>query len=282
MSCSDDDTAPPLRVGLVPEHFTLPWRAVAAGGGPSTPPLELVEQAGGTGQMTAALAAGELDLAVLLTEGAVAAVDAGLAATPVRLYQTTPLYWGVHTAGGRDGGLDDLWGGRFAVSRHGSGSHLMAHVLAHRHGRVLDDTDFVVVGDLAGARAALASGAAALFLWDRYMTAPLVRSGEFRLLGEQPTPWPASVVTVADRVLQQRGDEIRVVLDHVDVAARRFCDDPASVDAVVDRYGLDRATAAAWWGRVRLSCHQPVTADLVAEVKAALGRVGAVAATPDG
>ncbi|RMH68604.1 MAG: ABC transporter substrate-binding protein [Actinomyces sp.] len=269
-------------MGLVPEHFTLPWHAVAAGGGSSIPPLEPVEQSGGTGQMTAALAAGELDLAVLLTEGAVAAVDAGLAATPVRLYQTTPLYWGVHTAGGRVGELDELWDGRFAVSRHGSGSHLMAHVLAHRHGRVLDDTDFVVVGDLAGARAALASGAAALFLWDRYMTAPLVRSGEFRLVGEQPTPWPALVVTVADRVLIERGDEIAAVLDAVDVAARRFCDDPTSVDTVVDRYGLDRATAAAWWERVRLSCDRPVTASLVAEVRAALGRVGALATTPDG
>ncbi len=269
----------PLRVGLVPEHFTLPWHTVAATRRPDdTPvPVQLVEQAGGTGQMTRALDRGDLDLAVLLTEGAVAAVDAGLDAELVRLYQTTPMYWGVHTAGDRaDASLEELLGGRVAVSRHGSGSHLMAHVLAHRRGRRLTDDAFVVVGDLGGARAALASGLADLFLWDRYMTAPLVAGGEFRLVTEQPTPWPALVVVVDGRVLDTRGDEVADLLDEVDAAARVFCADPRAVDAVVRHHGLDPVTARAWWRRVELSCSRPVTDELVDEVRARLRRVGAV------
>ena len=81
-------------------------------------------------------------------------------------YVRTPLTWGVHvhsSAGYRD--VDSLHraegGARFAVSRMGSGSHLMAAVDARSRGVDPAHLQYEVVGSLQGARQALAEGQAA-------------------------------------------------------------------------------------------------------------------------
>ena len=63
-----------LRVGGVPEHFNLPWKQAIAERAfdDLDVAVEFEDYPGGTGAMTAALAAGDLDAALLLTEGAVA------------------------------------------------------------------------------------------------------------------------------------------------------------------------------------------------------------------
>ena len=192
----------PIRLGGVPEHVNLPWHQALAGDGFPDAGIQWTDMPGGTGQMMQALADGELDAAVVLTEGAIAAIVGGSPARVVRVFVTSPLHWGVHVAGG-SALTEDALGPehRFAVSRLGSGSHLMAHVLADRLGFEVDDDRFVVVGDVDGARAALANDEADVFLWDRFMTAPLVDRGEFARIGVQPTPWPAFVIAVHEDLL---------------------------------------------------------------------------------
>lgn len=262
----------PLRVGLVPEHFTLPWRLAAERGELSG--VEIVDQLGGTGQMRDGLADDQLDMALMLTEGAIAAIHGGLPAHLRYIYQTTPLIWGVHAAAQRATPIAHRDGARFAVSRLGSGSHLMAFLLARRAGWHLDDSSFVVVDNIDGARAALAADTADLFLWDRYMTDPLVQAGEFALIDEQPTPWPSLVVTVGANPWTERSNEIEQVLAVVDRSARRFTTNFESINTVTNRYGLSRSTARDWFWRTGLSCHQPVTLDLVDSVSATLVDVG--------
>ena len=107
------------------------------------------DQPGGTGAMIAALAAGEVDVVSILTEGTVAAIADGLAATIVQTYVASPLQWGVHVPAGSDlTEIDDCAGRRVAISRRLSGSHLMAHVQADRHGWQLEESRFVLVGGL--------------------------------------------------------------------------------------------------------------------------------------
>jgi len=88
-----------LRIGGVPEHFNLPihlamerklfeTRGVA---------VEWTTFKGGTGQMTKALADGEVDMCILLTEGIVSSIVKGNTAKIISEYVTTPLTWGVHT-----------------------------------------------------------------------------------------------------------------------------------------------------------------------------------------
>mgnify|MGYP001812450801 CR=1 FL=1 len=233
-----------IRVGGVPEHVSLPW-LLAIERGRLDPAVTWTDQPGGTGQMVRALADDELDAAVALTEGLVAAIAAGLDAHLVSAYTASPMYWGVHAAGASTLELDGLDGARFAVSRLGSGSHLMAYVLAEDLGLSLGDDSFVVVGGIDGARAALAAGDAEVFLWDRFMTSPVVDSGEFRRLGVVPTPWPAFTVAARGRAAAQDrslGQALAVVGD----VGRGLHDDPATIGRLVDRYELDPDDARHW------------------------------------
>ena len=183
-----------IRIGGVPEHFNLPWHLVL-----EAQPVAVAEWrdfAQGTGALVAALRDGTLDVAVLLTEGAVAAraVDAAQGregnggASDFEIISTftdTPLIWGVHTPGGSTLEREaDIRGRRYAISRRGSGSHLMAVAHARHRGWSVADLQFVEVGTIQGARDAFASGAADVFFWEKFMTASLVESGEFRRLGE--------------------------------------------------------------------------------------------------
>ena len=151
--------------------------------------------------MAKALREGELDAALLLTEGAVAAIAAGVPLKIASLYTDSPLVWGIHVpAASRFRGVAELRGSRYAISRHGSGSHLMAFVHARSLGWPVEQLSFVTVGNLAGAVEAFAAGAADVFFWEKFMTKPLVDAGKFRRLGEFTAPWPAFVVCVADAV----------------------------------------------------------------------------------
>jgi len=83
-----------IRVGGVPEHYNLPWTLAAERDIFSRESIDLVwtMYAGGTGAMTAALERDELDVAILLTEGFVAAAANGLQAKIVKVSIDTPLY----------------------------------------------------------------------------------------------------------------------------------------------------------------------------------------------
>ena len=188
-------TAKKLRVIGVPEHFNLPWRVLAASDLPGKLGLDLdwQEVREGTGAMLQMLRDGSADMALLLTEGAVAGIGSGGGLGIVGEYVSSPLRWGIHTAAG--GSLDHesvLEGKRFAISRYGSGSHLMAALYAQTKEWPSPPT-YVVVDNLDGARAALADGRAEIFLWEQFTTQPFVDNGEFQRVGVFPTPWPCFV-----------------------------------------------------------------------------------------
>ena len=132
--------------------------------------------------MAQKLREGELDVAILLTEAATLFAHKG-DVTIMGSFVDTPLTWGVHALAGSNPSLDS----RYAVSRMGSGSHLMALVAARQRGA--PDPEFEVVGDLQGARKALKNKEADLFMWEKFTTKPLVDSGEWSRVAEVPTPW---------------------------------------------------------------------------------------------
>ena len=131
-------------------------------------------------------------MALALTEGLVTDLHRGNPSKLLGTYVSTPLTWGVHvSAGSALKSMADLGPDvRYAISRMGSGSHLMACVDAHS--RKLDPSSLAleVVGSLDGARQSLRAGQADVFLWEKYTTKFLVDSGEWRRIGEVPTPWP--------------------------------------------------------------------------------------------
>jgi ABC-type nitrate/sulfonate/bicarbonate transport system substrate-binding protein len=122
-----------LNVGGVPEHFNLPWHLALEAGAFAERGLDLRWQdyPGGTGALNRDLRSGTLDVAVLLTEGIVADICKGNPSVIIAPYVVSPLIWGIHVPA-RSGfqTVAELEGKRFAISRYGSGSHLMAFVHA--------------------------------------------------------------------------------------------------------------------------------------------------------
>lgn len=141
------------KIGGVPEHFNLPWKLAIEEGKFREIGLDLhwSDMSGGTGQMIRGLESGSLDVAVLLTEGITKSILEGLKAKILQVYVVTPLHWGIHVPFKSDiKTVDQLKGQTFAISREGSGSHLMAYVKAGQEGWNPGELKFNVVGDIYG------------------------------------------------------------------------------------------------------------------------------------
>ena len=149
-----------IRLGGVPEHFNLPILLAKERGAFEQINIDLqwTYYPGGTGAMTKALAEGELDMAILLTEGYIAAVNKGLQAKVVKVYIDSPLVWGIYTGvGSATKSLYDHHPKHYAISRYGSGSHLMALIHAEQRGETIAETDFVIINSLENAVVSLST-----------------------------------------------------------------------------------------------------------------------------
>ena len=149
---------PVVRVCGVPEHFNLPWTlGVKKKIFDGLADVRWCAVPGGTGAMVSAVQEGQQDVALALTEGIVAATLASNAGPePLRYvgtYVTSALCWIVVCANGREdapASLRELGKRasegeciRVSVSRLGSGSHIMAYLLAMREGWPLQNLVFV-------------------------------------------------------------------------------------------------------------------------------------------
>jgi ABC-type nitrate/sulfonate/bicarbonate transport system substrate-binding protein len=270
-----------LRVGGVPEHFNLPWRLAIADNAFSRTgaTVDYSDYPAGTGELTRALRDNELDVGLVLTEGAVADIIQHDKNRLVKIYVDSPLIWGIHVAATSDiKNVATIQGKRIAISRYGSGSHLIAIVDAAERGWPTDDIEFVVVDNLDGARTALASGEADVFLWERHMTQPLVDSGEFRRVGQREVPWPAFAVSVRKRILGSRAQQIRAVLDVVTRYATNLKRRKTAPSLIADTYGIRLVDAEKWLASVRWggSYRRPTTA--LARIAKALEAQAVIAA----
>jgi ABC-type nitrate/sulfonate/bicarbonate transport system substrate-binding protein len=196
--------------------------------------------------MAAALTRGELDVALLLTEGALAGIAKGGRFSVVSLYTASPLVWGIHvpaSSARRD--VASIRGARYAISRFGSGSHLMAVVHAREQGWS-EPPKFVEVHNLDGAVAAFADGGADVFFWEKLMTKPLVDSGRFRRVGDFAAPWPAFVACASHAALETRRAEIVAVLEAALAVAATVMADRDAAARIAARYGLERNDVVEW------------------------------------
>jgi ABC-type nitrate/sulfonate/bicarbonate transport system substrate-binding protein len=268
-----------LRIGGVPEHFNLPWHLLLEAGGAQRFGVDArwSDYPDGSGAMAAALREGRLDVAMLLTEGAVAGIAAGGGFRIVGAYTQSPLIWGIHVpAASRFRQVADIQGARYAISRSGSGSHLMSFVHAREQGWPLDALQFVPVGNLAGAVEAFAATAADVFFWEKFMTKPLVDAGQFRRVGEFVAPWPAFVVCAADAVIRERPAELDTLLAAVFVTARELVASPAAAALIAERYALRPADVAEWLSTTRWASHASIARRDVDTVVVALGELGLI------
>ncbi len=245
-----------LKIGGVPEHFNLPWRLAIEEGKFKSAGIELhwSDMTGGTGQMIKGLQAGTLDIAVLLTEGITRAILKGLDAKIIAVYVQTPLIWGVHVPVNQGiNQLEDLDASTFAISREGSGSHLMSYVLAKQQGWDPTALSFNVVGDVYGGLWALNNDEAQGFLWEKYTTQPFVDQGKCKRIGEVLTPWPCFVIAVRTEILQQEAALLQAILPIIQKRAQELKNSADAAEVLAWRYALKKDEVTAWLSKTEWS-----------------------------
>jgi hypothetical protein len=255
----------PLRIGYVPEHYLLPLHLT------TFPfPVTLIPFPSGTGHMITSLRTDAIDLAIGLTEGWVAGLltaqgqkEKGY--TIVGRWVQNPLRWAIVT--GRDRAdintLADLHHHRrVGVSRLGSGSHIMAFVLAQQEGWTSSSSQpstplsFIPLGPLPS----LISGVtgqpntdptADFFMWEHFTTKPYFHAAEdshsppppLKKLGEIYTPWPSWHIAASQKTFPHPDRDERL--------ASAF----AALDQGITKFNQDPEIAVRMLGTGEAGCH---------------------------
>ena len=239
-----------VNIGGVPEHFNLPWYLTLKNGEYKEENINLRwhDYPGGTGAMCKGLRNGDIDIAVILTEGIIKDIIAGNPSKIVQTFVQTPLIWGIHVA--QDASyktIKDLKGTKAAISRYGSGSHLMAYINAQNNAWDTEkDLNFEVVKDLKGAIKGLTEGVADYFLWEKFTTKPLVDQGVFRHIGDCPSPWPCFVIAVREDFIKSNKKELKSILEIINNTTAEFKNTPSIDKTISNRYEQQLSDVQEW------------------------------------
>jgi ABC-type nitrate/sulfonate/bicarbonate transport system substrate-binding protein len=245
-----------IKIAGVPEHFNLPWHLCIENGEfqDAGIDLEWTDVPEGTGRLCQMLRDGETDIAVILTEGVIKDIAVGNPSKIVQVYVQSPLIWGIHVAANSTNkAIADVQNGKVAISRRGSGSELMAYVNAKQQGWDTQNLQFEIVNTLDGAIEALTEGRADYFMWERFMTKPVVDKGIFRRVGDCPTPWPCFVIAVRNDVLENDPDAVGTILDIINQTTEEFKDIPSIDRTLAERYGQKIEDIQEWLKLTRWS-----------------------------
>jgi ABC-type nitrate/sulfonate/bicarbonate transport system substrate-binding protein len=259
-----------LKVGGVPEHFNYPWYLTLKNKEYTPEKINLRWQdfPGGTGQMCKSLRSGEIDIAIVLTEGIIKDIAEGNPSKIVQTFVKSPLIWGIHVgAKSKFKSIQDLKHAVIAISRFGSGSHLMAIVNAFNQGWDVTTLKFKVVDNLQGGIDALTNGTADYFMWERFTTKPLVDNGTFRKIGNCPTPWPCFVIAVRNQVLEKHPKEVKKVLDIINDQTKDFKNIKNIDKILAERYEQKLEDIQKWLKITKWNEGKPITKNLITRIQ---------------
>jgi ABC-type nitrate/sulfonate/bicarbonate transport system substrate-binding protein len=250
-----------IKIAGVPEHFNLPWHLSIENNEFESQNINLqwTDVPEGTGKMCQMLRDGETDIAVILTEGIVKDIVAGNPTKIVQVYVDSPLIWGIHVAAKSNyKTLADIENTKVAISRLGSGSQLMAYVNANNQGWESNSLQFEIVNTIDGAVEALTNRTADYFMWERFMTKPLVDNGIFRRIADCPTPWPCFVIAVRDEILEKEPEAIQKILNIINKKTASFKSIPNIDSILAQKYYQKTADIQEWlslteWSQRQLS-----------------------------
>jgi ABC-type nitrate/sulfonate/bicarbonate transport system substrate-binding protein len=258
-----------IKIAGVPEHFNLPWHLALENNEFEAQNINLqwTDVPEGTGKMCQMLRAGETDIAVILTEGIVKDIVAGSPTKIVQVYVESPLIWGIHVAAKSPyKTISDLENKKCAISRLGSGSQLMAYVNAGNQNWDITNLEFEIINTIDGAVEALTAGTADYFMWERFMTKPLVDKGVFRRVSDCPTPWPCFVIAVREDVLEKQPEIIKTILNIINNKTATFKEIPAIDTILAKKYHQKTADIQEWLSLTNWS-QNPLSKNLLNNVQ---------------
>ncbi len=247
----------------VPEHFNLPWHLAIEDGLFEDAGIELIwtDIPEGTGRMRDMLRSGEADMAIILTGGIIKDIINGNPSSIVQTYVESPLLWGIHVAAHAPyQSVAALQGTRAAISRYGSGSHLVSYLNARNHHWNTDKLQFVTVNDLPGAVKALSNNEADYFMWEHFTTKPWVDNGTFRRLGDIPTPWPCFVIAARNEFIENHRPVLKRILEIINTVLADFKNIPSIDRTLANRYEQKLEDIREWlalthWSRELIDAH---------------------------
>lgn len=233
----------------VPEHFNLPWHMAIEENAFKERGIDLewTDIPEGTGKMCQMLSNEETDLAIILTEGIIKSITEGNSTKIVQEYISSPLLWGIHVAANSNyASISDLEHKKAAISRFGSGSHLMAYVNAKNEKWNTEKLGFEVINNLEGAVEALTNEKADYFMWERFTTKPLVDNGTFRRIMDCPTPWPCFVIAATDKFISENGNILSHITDVINLYTEEFKSIPSINKTLANAYGQKLEDINEW------------------------------------
>ncbi|KAJ2500424.1 hypothetical protein GGH96_002752 [Coemansia sp. RSA 1972] len=223
------------------------------------------------------LEAGELDVAICVTEGLVA----GINNNAIRLFGTfveTPLPWAVSVrVDAAYATLDDLAGSAvFGASRLGSGSEVMARYMASQF-EWKHEPDVRVVGDIRALVNGVQTRTIDAFLWERTTMQRHYSQNEVRYLGTVRPPWPAFSYAAQTQFIQANGQRLCAFMQWAQSAARDFMSNVEQNSSFVcERFGYAQEDVKEWAEYVRYSEDSSVDRAKIAKAVKVLERAGVV------
>ncbi len=247
-----------IRLGGVPEHFNLPIHLAMEDGSfeGRGVKVEWTDFKGGTGQMTKALRDGEVDACILLTEGIIKDIIDGNNSKIISGYVNTPLVWGIHT--GVKNSLEyhgQIYDKQYAISRFGSGSHLMAIVDATINDKKINRDQFSIIKNLDGALESLNNHSTDVFYWEKYTTKPYVDAGQLKRVGQFITPWPCFMIAATDEILAKEPESIIRMLRTIHDSSDKFMQTDDNIPLVAKRYNQKVKDVTQWYHRTEWAIH---------------------------
>ncbi|KAI8636161.1 hypothetical protein BD408DRAFT_356169 [Parasitella parasitica] len=209
--------------------------------------------------MTSKLQEKSLDLAIALTEGLVAGISKGQDWYKiVGTYVDKPLCWALSAGKNSEhNSIETLQNTNVAISRLGSGSHIMAFVLADQRGWHENDEppfDFTVLHNFKAMRDSVNDGSCDYFMWETFTTKPYHDSGEVKRIGQITPPWPAFMFAAHTDLLsdQEKKSGLRKVLGAIEKATQSFMDqkEDESVKLVMKNLDYPEEDVRSWFKTV--------------------------------
>lgn len=259
-----------LTLGGVPEHFNYPWYLTLKNKEYHRYNINLrwKDFPGGTGDMCKALRTGEVDIAITLTEGIIKDITEGNPAKILQTYVKTPLIWGIHVnANSQYSSISDLKDKRIAISRFGSGSHLMAIVNAHNQGWDINSLDFHVVHNLEGGIRSIQKDETDYFLWEYFTTKPYVDNGIFKRIDNCPTPWPCFVIAVRNEIVEKYPDQLRNILNVINRQNSTFKSIENIESILSSRYEQKLEDIEKWLSITEWNHENPISSKFILEIQ---------------
>ncbi len=245
-----------LIIGGVDEAFNVPWKRIAQRQPLSKKGVEIqwTDFGGGTGQIMRALNSNEIQVAIVLTEGVVSDIYKNDQSRIFSSYVTSPLEWGVHVHENSPiSAVKEIRDKCIAISKFGSGSHLMAILNAYEHGWNVHEIKFKEINNLVGGLEALKSIEADVFFWEKHTTRSYLKPNQLKYVGSFKGPWGAFVVAVNNTLTTKDLDNLSEILKFVLEEALNFKLSHLSAPYITRFNNMDVVTAQSWLQTTRFA-----------------------------